>query len=57
MRVMFSAPPAITTSASPLWISREAVLIASRPEPQMRFTFIAGVPTGSPAFTVEWRER
>ena len=52
---MFSAPPATTTSASPHWIQRAAVLIASRPEPQMRLTVYAGTSTGSPAFTAAWR--
>ena len=35
---MFSAPPATTTSASPVSIQRAAVLIASSPLPQSRFT-------------------
>ena len=36
--VMFSTPPATTTSASPHSIQRAAVLMASRPLPQMRLT-------------------
>src|SRR3972149_1413292 len=52
---MFSAPPATMTDASPHSIQRAAVLIASSPLPQMRFTVYAGTSTGSPAFTAAYR--
>ena len=39
---MFSVPPATMIEASPVSIQRAAVLIASGPLPQMRFTVYAG---------------
>ena len=48
-RVIDSTPPATTTSASPVSMAREAIIVASRLEPQSRFTVVAGTLTGSPA--------
>ena len=44
-----STPPTSTTSDSPSAICREPVIVASRLEPQSRFTVVAGTDTGSPA--------
>jgi hypothetical protein len=46
---MFSMPPAIAQSTLPSQISCAAEAIACAPEPQTRFTVIAGTETGTPA--------
>ncbi len=48
-RVIDSTPPATTTSASPVSMAREAIIVASRLDPQSRLTVVAGTLTGSPA--------
>src|SRR5258707_3627468 len=45
---MFSRPPATAISISPAIICCAAVTIACAPEPQTRFTVIAGTDTGTP---------
>ena len=45
---MFSMPPATAASISPVAICCAAVTIACAPEPQTRFTVIAGTDTGTP---------
>src|SRR6266404_5838297 len=52
---MFSMPPATATSTLPSKISCAAETMAWAPEPQTRFTVIAGTDTGSPAWTAAWR--
>src|SRR6266853_1040661 len=52
---MFSMPPANATSTLPSKISCAAETMAWAPEPQTRFTVIAGTDTGSPAWTAAWR--
>jgi hypothetical protein len=47
--VMDSAPPAMMIFASPVSMLREAIMAASRLEPQSRLTVVAGTVTGSPA--------
>ncbi len=54
---MLSAPPAMTSSASPERIWRAAIATASRPEPQSRFTVTPGTSTGSPASSAAMRAR
>ena len=56
-RVMDSAPPAMTISASPVSMLREAIMVASRLEPQSRLTVVAGTLTGSPASRLAIRPR
>ena len=48
---MFSMPPAIAQSMKPSQISCAAVATAWAPEPQTRFTVIAGTSTGTPPLT------
>ena len=48
---MFSMPPATATFTPPSRISCAADTIACAPEPQTRFTVMAGTVTGSPAWT------
>jgi hypothetical protein len=48
-RLIDSAPPATTTSASPVWIVCAAETIACTPVPHSRFTVNAGVSFGIPA--------
>ena len=45
---MFSMPPAMAASISPAAICCAAETIACAPEPQTRFTVIAGTDTGTP---------
>ena len=52
---MFSMPPATAISAAPDMISWDADTIACAPEPQTRFTVIAGTDTGNPAWMAAWR--
>src|SRR4029079_18260972 len=47
-RSMFSMPPATALSMKPSMISCAALAIACAPEPQTRFTVIAGTSTGTP---------
>ena len=54
---MFSAPPATTTSASPVSIYLAALLIASSPEPHKRLTLTAGVSISNPALIVDTRDK
>ncbi len=54
-RLMLSTPPASTRSASPERTAREAMAIASRLDPQSRFTVPPGAETGSPASSVAIR--
>ena len=49
MRVMFSCPPATTTSAFPRMICSAATWMALTPEPQAMFTVKAGFSSPSPA--------
>ena len=44
-----STPPAIAISISPALIARAAVMTASMPEPQSRFSVTPGTLTGRPA--------
>ena len=46
---MLSAPPASAKSASPIASAWTQETIAWAPEPQRRFTFIAGALSGTPA--------
>ena len=48
---MFSAPPATTTSASPVTIAWAASAIDFNPEPHSLLTVIAGTSYGTPAPT------
>ncbi len=48
-RVIDSAPPASTMSASPAAMARAALAMASSPEPHSRLTVAPGTSTGSPA--------
>src|SRR5258708_25901701 len=48
---MFSRPPATALAISPDIICWEGVTIACAPEPQTRFTVIAGTDTGTPPLT------
>lgn len=48
-RLIDSVPPATTRSASPTAIWRAPIATASRPDPQSRFTVVAGTLTGRPA--------
>src|ERR1700733_8382121 len=48
-RDILSTPPAMTTSTSPLFMHRAALITASRLEPQSRFTVTPGTSFGSPA--------
>ncbi len=48
-RVIDSTPPATTTSASPVSTMREAIIAASRLDPQSRLTLVAVTETGRPA--------
>src|SRR5215470_4745124 len=52
---MLSMPPAITTEASPIRMSRRANITACRPEPQTLFTVTAPTLTGRPALITAWR--
>ena len=52
---MDSAPPTSIRSASPVLIWREAMIAASREEPQSRLTVVPGIETGSPARRVPIR--
>ena len=54
-RVIDSVPPAITTSASPVSMVREALIAASRLDPHSRLTVEPGTDTGSPASSVAIR--
>ena len=54
-RLMLSTPPASTRSASPERTARDAMAIASRLDPQSRFTVPPGAETGSPASNVAIR--
>ena len=54
-RLMLSAPPAMTTSDSPVAMACTARLIASSPDEHARFTVIAGMWSGSPAFSIARR--
>ncbi len=45
---MLSTPPAMTKSQSPARIARAAIPTASMPDPQSRFTVVAGIDTGMP---------
>jgi hypothetical protein len=45
---MFSMPPAMATATSPVAICCAAVTIVWAPEPQTRFTVMAGTDTGKP---------
>ena len=54
-RVMLSTPPAIMRSQSPARIARAAMPIASMPDPQSRFTVVAGTATGIPASSTAMR--
>jgi hypothetical protein len=56
-RVMLSAPPAITSCASPALMLRAARPTASRLEPQRRFTVLAGTSIGNPASNTAMRPR
>ena len=48
-RVIDSTPPATTSLAAPVWISRQALTTACIPEPHSRFTVWPGTSTGNPA--------
>jgi hypothetical protein len=48
LRLMFSAPPATVTPASPRTIDWAAVMIACKPLPHRRFRVSAGVSCGRP---------
>ena len=48
-RLMLSTPPAMARSSWPSAMPRAALAMASRPEPQSRFTVAAATVTGSPA--------
>src|SRR5215472_17036659 len=48
-RDMLSTPPAITKSASPDLMARDAVATASRLEPQRRLMVVPGTSLGNPA--------
>ena len=52
---MLSIPPATTTWASPLRISRAARLTAFSDDAQTLLTVNAGTLVGSPAFSAAWR--
>jgi len=52
---MFSMPPAMATSISPAAICWAAVTMACAPEPQTRFTVMAGTATGTPPPMAAWR--
>src|SRR5258708_5386672 len=52
---MFSMPPATATSMPPSMISCAAETIACAPEPQPRFTVMAGTDPGSPPRIDAWR--
>ena len=52
---MFSIPPAIAQSTMPSMISWAADAIAWAPEPQTRFTVIAGTSTGKPPWMAACR--
>ena len=56
-RLMLSAPPARAKSASPSISDCAAEAMACAPDPQSRFTFIAGVVSGIPAFSIATRDR
>jgi len=45
---MFSMPPAMATSTSPVAICCAAVTMACAPDPQTRLIVIAGTDTGKP---------
>ena len=53
--VIDSIPPATTTSASPIRISRRANITAWRPEPHTLLTVMAPVETGKSALITHWR--
>ena len=52
---MFSMPPAIAQSTKPSMISCAAEAMACAPEPQTRFTVMAGTSTGSPPWIAACR--
>ena len=54
-RVIDSTPPASTRSASPVSMVREAIIAASRLDPQSRLTVVAGTPTPRPPSRVAIR--
>ena len=47
-RVMLSTPPAMTSSASPPRIARDAIATASSPDPHSRLIVVPGTVTGRP---------
>src|SRR5687767_7895876 len=53
--LMFSWPPATTTSESPLAIACAPSMAAFRPEPQTLLMVMAGTMSGSPAQIAAWR--
>src|SRR5512134_884438 len=53
--LMFSWPPAITTSASPLATDCAASITAFRPEPHTLLMVMAGIMSGRPALIAAWR--
>ena len=57
LRLMFSAPPATATSASPSMMAWAAVIMACRPLPQSRLSVSAGVSCGRPPLTPATRAR
>src|ERR1035437_7905824 len=54
-RVMFSMPPATTTSTSPALIICAAIATALSPEPQSMLIEVAGTSLGIPAAIATWR--
>src|SRR5512134_551367 len=53
--LMFSWPPAITTSESPLATDCAASITAFRPEPHTLLMVMAGIMSGRPALIAAWR--
>src|SRR5258706_9483787 len=54
-RVMFSTPPEIIKSASPVIICRAALMLADNPEAHNRLTVSPGTETGYPASRSDMR--
>ena len=54
-RVMFSMPPATTTSTSPVRIIWEAIATDLRPDPHSMLIVVEGTSWGIPAAIADWR--
>ena len=54
-RVMFSMPPATTTSTSPARIICDAIATDFSPDPQSMLIVVAGTSFGMPAASAAWR--